>query len=402
MSIFFKLFLLTSPLIVYGITFCGINIRFSRLFLILAALNIFCLRLSFNKVLIIDYFNSLIVIFAFCGLLWTPSVSQWVVKFFGFLECILIYYLTTLYCVDKNSLVRAVLCYLYSSFFVVFVCLWQLYNLLTSNIDAKAIPFAGIAMLNYYERLNDLSAFGIAGNISRLSGPFNDPNMLAGYISSIVLLLTTLFLKRISQIKYKYLICCYYCFLVFILMLTFSKSGLLSFLAGMLTLAFLGRAFRVLLMFIAVAVASYLIYLFFPEMVDARISAGDSGHLEFMEQTLHSLYSLPLNDLLLGSGFGGAEQTSTHRLLFTLVAELGIFGLLYWLLISTRTAYILFYGYCIKNKSNSKLLAVSLIASLVSIIVGLNLYDYFLYPFVWIIFAFGDSILRLRFRSTLN
>lgn len=393
-------FLITSPLIVYGIHLPVANLRFARLFILLVIFLyiVFVVLRPFArlgvKITTFEIVVAFVSIYALLGILWSDE-ALWGKRFWGWIECIAIYFSVLWFCQHKRALEIAIRIYILSVFFVLYVCFWQFSNALAGNIDLVAVPFSQFAILDFYDRLHSSGAFGIAGNVTRLSGPFNDPNMLAGYLGSLLCMLTISMSSRrtitISNVTY------YTFFFVTAaaLLLTFSKSGLIAMTLGILIIISQGRLSGELRLIIVslFLVAGTMVLLVFPEMITVRIEAADSGHIQYLEEVLTDISKSAIGELLRGGGFGIA---STHRLVTTLFAELGIVGILLWT-VMTLFPYQLYKRVFISiRRKEDASMGLGLLGAVVCIAVGVNLYDYMMYPFVWIIFGFGGAFLRLK------
>lgn len=404
-SVAFWGYLITSPLIVYGIQIpYAANLRFARIFLMLCAFATIAhivTRPFVRSVVRITTFEVVIAfvsIYALLSNLWSADEVAWSKRFWGWLECIFIYFSALWFCQDKNSLEKAIRVYIFSGLFVLYVCYWQFLNVWTGNFQEVGVPFPQLALLDFYTRMQSSGAFGVAlgaiGDISRLAGTFNDPNILAGYLSSLFCLLT---IASNSKRSLTITSVIYYVFLLgttVAIFLTFSKSGLIATTLGVLIIVSQGSLSRKIRVFTIglLLIVGALVFVIFPEMVATRLEAGDSGHIRFVVGTLEEFYERGALELLRGDGFG---SVSTHRLSMTLFSELGIVGILLWSNITLFPYQVYRRVRIAKRRGETASMEVGLLGAAVCIVVGVNLYDYMMYPFIWIVFGFCGAFLRL-------
>jgi len=145
-----------------------------------------------------------------------------------------------------------------------------------------------------------------------------------------------------------------------------------------------------------IIVCSALYGLISIDLILSRLELGDSGHMEYR--------LVALNDFLTGSwfigeGFGQYNNISAHTIVLTALLELGLLGGIIVLMITLQplwySKYIFELSSIIKNNLQVKSYLFFLsagLASYVSIIIGLYLYDYWIHPFTWISISLFLSI----------
>jgi len=395
-------FVLCSPLVIYGFssqTGFGFNLRFSRLAMI-AALTALIVRGMTAKDLQLKWttFDWLLVTYtalnAFSGIIMT-AWAPFKVRFFGLLESIAIYYLTRLSITSILDCRRILKFYLLSAVPVLLIGVHQVWTVYHGTY--KGPLFLDFVMLDKYSRLLDPNAWMTWSKWTRLSSTFGEPNMTGGFLAAALPFTIHFALENFSahQIKRTILWLLILGSLCVGVVATGSKSAFVSSLAG------LGFFFRGLLSgsdhsqrikryawgFIAAIAAITIAYGFISsEFLLQRASALDNGHFRDRLAALQVVWQHPL------FGVGYANYGSTHTTLLTSLVETGLIGgviVLIWL------GEPFYHWWKATSASHSpsqwshdeKRLGLALMSGFSSVLVGLYLYDYLLYPFVWIIFA---------------
>ena len=116
----FYMFLLTSPLNVYGLGSGVFNYRFSRIFLLLTVFAIVIERLLKMHNLLLklrpfEYFVCIYCFLAFLSALYVPNYGAFATRFFGLIECILILYVVRIFTHEEGYWLKSVQIYLLSS-----------------------------------------------------------------------------------------------------------------------------------------------------------------------------------------------------------------------------------------------------------------------------------------------
>lgn len=409
----FYMFLLTSPLNVYGLGSGAFNYRFSRIFLIATVLAIVMERMARmrNFLFKMNPFECLIgvyAILAFASVFYVSDYSAFATRFFGLIECILILYVVRMFTYEEGYFVRAVQVYLLSSIAVLLASGYQVANFFIGTFDGTILPFPSLQLLDSYEELNNWAYFGgIAENATRVSSTFAEPNMLSGYCASllpyaIVMLLVTN--------RYKIRQWCIYfnlfllIGLVLMVIASVSKTGFLSMLLGAaLTLKFIfkkisSRQKKWTVIVLGLIISCCVLYgLQFSDFIVMRISEGDSGHMEY---TLNAWNDFINFSWWRGEGFGQYEYVSAHSIVLTALCELGLLGGFLMVIMTIHPLIYIKYLSFLSRKMNYDhrvgnyfFLMSACFASYVSILLGLYLYDYWLHPFTWISIALFMSMI---------
>jgi hypothetical protein len=396
------LFLLSAP--IYGIS----NLRFSRILTLI--LLPFCVVLFFGKLsrIGLPFFFYLLISAVYIFIASIFGTSRGFSHAFGFVECIL-YSFVILCLFLQLSLPEISQALLVPASLNFGIALYQLNNARSMSFGSEAVPFASYVMPSY-DRLHHTSPFGSLGTAVRVSGGLNDPSIFGGFIivfSIIGLILyghmrqkarfSDLSLLPRTRFLYKtpFLLC------ILIGFLTFSKSyslTLFSYLFFRVSVPFLLSArspkipfqFRFLNVYGLILILAILFSLFFvllnfnfidstylSDLTDfaAMRFGSDSGHLDLFRQSTQAISFLP-------NGFD-CQYCSSHRLVISLMVQFGLLlGSILFLLLLFLPLYLA-YSAKLPFELKCNLIALSL-----STMVGLNLYDYFLYPIYWLALSF--------------
>ena len=409
---FYYMFLLTAPLNVYGIGTGNINYRFSRILLLLSVISIVSERLIKKEAIFPKFrtFEYLIFVYCFLALLsisYVFNFGAFAVRFFGLIECVMIFYVIKIFTYEEGCWLKSIKIYLLSSIAVLFASIYQVVNVLKGNFFGSVLPFYSLQLLDRYETLEEWGHFGgVIEGATRVSSTFGEPNMLAGYCASLIpyAIVVGLISIRDKIIQWRSML---YLFLLLGLTVMIvgsaSKTGLLSMVVGIIfTILFTMKKFSskqriwVYMIMAIIIVCSALYGLISIDLILSRLELGDSGHMEYR--------LVALNDFLTGSwfigeGFGQYNNISAHTIVLTALLELGLLGGIIVLMITLQplwySKYIFELSSIIKNNLQVKSYLFFLsagLASYVSIIIGLYLYDYWIHPFTWISISLFLSI----------
>lgn len=418
---FFYMFLLTSPLIAYGMGTGLFNYRFSRLFLILSVITIVIERIKkrksiFFKLLPFEYLVGIYYLFVFLSLFYVTQYDAFFKKFFGLTECLLILYVIRVFTYEGDYWFKTVQVYLYSSITVLAGSFYQIINSLKGNPGAGMLPFPSLQLLERYTELQNWAYFGsTASGMIRVSSTFIEPNILAGYCASlipfalVVVIIYSSNKKNISKLLLNLFILIG---LAVMVIATVSKSGFLSM--GLAILFIFISIFKILntkqkywffiiIMFILASIILYGLRII--DLISYRLSLVDSGHLE---------YSLNVWDVyksawFTGYGFGQYWGSSAHTIILTALYELGLPGGITIIILTLQPlSYIKYLSRLFskikhdpKAKSCLLLLAASL-ASFSAVLLGLYLYDYWIHLFTWISISLLISLVSIIKRDFDN
>jgi hypothetical protein len=400
----YYMFLLTSPLNVYGLGSGLFNYRFSRIFLILTVFAIVIERLSkirnlFLRLYFFEYLLGIYCFLAFSTVLYVSNYNAYATRFFGLIECILILYVIRMVTHEEGYWLRTVQVYLLSSILVLLASSYQVVNALRGNLYGTILPFPSLQLLERYEELGNWEYFGaITEGGIRVSATFSEPNMLAGYCASLIpfAIVMVLISNKNRIIKWRSFINLIILLgLVVMIIATVSKTGFLSMVLGILLILIFTfmkfnakqrRWIAIVLVLIVGCGVSYGSQ--FAVLIAERLSLGDSGHMKY---SLIAWNEYIEGSWLWGEGFGQYVYVSAHTIILTALLELGLPGGLLILMITLQPLgnmrYLSRLSHLIYNDPGMKnyfLIMSSSLASFCAILLGLHLYDYWMHPFTWI------------------
>jgi len=180
--------------------------------------------------------------------------------------------------------------------------------------------------------------------IMRAIGLFPDPHMLAFFLGLTSPLVLALFFY---EKKYRLFLFTVYCFLVVILLLTFSRGGYLGFFASLMAIMFFSwRRFELKLKIFISSLFFVLFILLILTPVFGRLfssfdlaEGSNASRLAIWSQSLdqasgHWLTGVGLGNYPLSLDFNAPYRSAvtSHNLYLDIFVETGIFGLLSWLL----------------------------------------------------------------------
>jgi len=401
-STFLLAFVVASPLLIYGIdSDTGFSLRFSRMILMAAIASIMIrgawyrdLKLTWTRT--DSFLAAYVILCLISGLVLTPF-ANFKTRFFGLVECLAIFYAVRLWLSEHRAYDKLIAFFLLGTGLVLIEGMYELWKI---NLEQFNGPLFGNWILNKYERLTTPITWGPDGPLTRIASTLGEPNMTGGALAAS-LPLTSYFLVNAISVGKRWAIAPLTLLLMTIsagIIATGSKSALLSacigfgiFLRGTMKQSRSSPKIRLaILMILGVICLSGAFYAAAHiEMLALRVSSLDNGHLRH-RMTAFAAY---LKQPFFGTGY--ANFGSTHTVLLTALVETGIAGGL--LIIA------LFFGPFQQWRSAIKLrlwkdlghqhLGRAVMSSFASIVVGLYLYDYLLYPFTWIIFAMSVEYL---------
>lgn len=400
----FYMFLLTSPLNVYGLGSGAINYRFSRIFLLLTVFAIVIERLpKMNNLLLklrpFEYFVCIYCFLAFLSALYVPNYGAFATRFFGLIECILILYVVRIFTHEEGYWLKSVQIYLLSSITVLLASLYQVVNILRGTLYGTVLPFPSLLLLERYPELKNWTYnSAIIGGAIRVSSTFAEPNMLAGYCASLIPFAIVIFLisNKNRMIQWRSFLNLFILLgLVVMVIASVSKSGFLSMVLGiLLTLKFTFMKFSAKkrrwagIVFTLIVVCCVLYALQFIDLIANRLSLGDTGHMEYM---LSAWNDISDGSWLWGKGFGQYKGISAHEIVLTALVELGLLGGILIVMITIQPLGYVKYLSRLSSRmnyypqvSNYLFLMSASLASFVAIVLGLYVYDYWIHPFTWI------------------
>lgn len=399
------MFLLTSPLVVYGIGSGMFNVRFSRIFLILALIAITTERMVKNLFIRFTPFEIMICLYwlvAFMSVLYVSDLAAFITRFFGLMECMIIFYIIRIFTCDEKYWLKSAQVYLLSSITVILASCYQAMHMFSGNLTETILPFPSLLLQDRYEELaNWAYSGGMYDNATRLTSTFVESNILAGYCSSLAPFATVMSLICIQRGFVQMRSALYISILIMLALVVIaavSKSGFITMTISILltvSLVFkrIGRKQKtiVIAMLVIIMTCSTIYGFQISDLIVQRLSLGDSGHVEYRL----SVWDEYINgSWLIGEGFGQYEKVSAHSVVLTALYEFGLFG---GILAIAFTSQPLYYAKYISklalrtarypgDRERLLLLSASFV-SFVSVCLGLHLYDYWLHPFTWISIA---------------
>lgn len=376
-----------SPLLIYGIDIYGINVRISRLIVLvsapLLAVAVFRepVKLAVDKLFILIFLP--FYAYSLMSLLWSTEFSGYMNRMAMLTEVYLIY-IYIRYAGSSNDNNSYILnAYVYSAILPILIAYWQISNVIF-RFDATEVPFASLLIPEKYNNLESYGAFGSLDGFSRLSSSFGEPNMFGGYLSTIILVSFSFIIRNKFQ---KNVLLFIQISAIMMLVLTVSKSGILSFAIGYAIIALKIKKFRYWFKYIVATLAAMLIGLTMQGFDDAlNRFLDDTGHVDFMMGVLDSMSNI---NVFIGEGFGSYAFGSSHRFILTRIYEGGFFGFLFSIVLSIIPIVILFN---VKNTNKINEKKIIVLAASVSVIIGLNLYDYFIHLFPWTVAAIAANV----------
>jgi len=411
----FYMFLLTSPLNVYGLGTHGFNYRFSRIFLIFTLFAIVIERLAkrrnlFVKLLPFDYLVGVYCFLALLSSFYVSNFGAFFKRFSQLLECIVILYLIRMFNNEKGYWLKSVRVYLLSSIPVLLASLYQITNVLRGNLYGTVLPFPSLLLLERYEELGNWQYFGgVMNGISRVPSTFADPNTLAGYCASLIpfAIMVVLISNKNKMIRWKTLLNLLILLgLVVMVMASVSKTGFLGMVLGILFLGkftfmkFSAKQKRWGNIIITLIIVFGVFYgLRITDYIVNRLSFRDSGHIEYSLSAWKEYFA---GSLLLGKGFGQYESVSAHVIVITALIELGIFGGIIIFFITMQPFVYIKYLSGLSSRMNYDprvnnwffFMSASL-SSCFTVVFGLYLYDYWFHLFTWISLSLLMSLVSL-------
>lgn len=397
---FFIGFVLSAPILVYGVEVFGFSLRLGRLFLVALFPIVFFRICKRPNVIKRDWFLIFAVfpffIYSMISMCWSSGDPGMYSRFGGLFEIFFVYTIMITADLDAVRFYNFVKYYTLSSIIPLGFSCWQLANNIYA-FSSENIPFQSFIIAGKYEVLE--SKYFFAGNgFSRLSSTFAEPVIFSNFLVS-VLLLSFILHARIRLYKSGLLVL--RILLLTTILLAVSKSAILSVIIGTLAISFVNKKYRVLQVYltafflIALGIVSYFdLFSIFERLFE------DSGHYEVLIETLNQLSEI---NYVFGEGLDSIMGGSTHRFLLSRIFEAGFFGLLFAM--SASFLPIVIYFSRAKTENVQAIKAVCF-GTIVAVFFGLQSYDFFIHGFTWIcigaVMSFYYSEKYNRLRKTLS
>jgi hypothetical protein len=382
------LFILTAPIITYGVFVFGISWRISRFFLILIIPAIIYQAKKRPQVIFRDKFLLFAVvpflIFTSLSILWTPenSISFGYNRLATMYEVMLIYIIFIMADLNLERFLSFTKSYLISAIFPLGIGLWQIANNIF-RFSTTELPFSHFLISGKYEIFKNRHAFITDEKYSRLTSCFAEPTIFGSFLASVLLLSLLIEAKdKISTITLRlFQITTLAC-----LTLSLSKMAVIIFIFGLIIIFRKERNIlsKLLAGLFLIFISIYGgIYIFAPDDYITRRLFTDSGHFILLKNTIQQLNHI---NLFHGAGVGSIPNFTTNKFLLSRVYEGGLVGLLFVIYVSYLPFKILF-----QKTDHIKIKNVCL-GLLGAILLGFHLYDNFLYIWPWIIIGLIMSL----------
>lgn len=387
------LMIITSPISVYGILFFGISLRLSRLCLLfLVPLLILKLIRKPNLIFRDNFFMYGFlpyIIFASFSILWAPvEVRDFSFNRIGALFEIAIIYVSFL-AADLNfvKFLKAIKVYFASAFIPMLFAIWQIANNIYSFSKAQ-LPFQDLFIPGKYEIYKDRSTYFLDGGYSRISSTLAEPTIFGSFLSSVFLLSLLIDpskkLNRLILRIFQFIILC-------CIFLSLSKMAIAMLFIGLVVIFRTNKKAR--LSAIAGIVIFFLIlfdsfpFLKINDFIFRRLFT-DSGHLNLLIETFKQLRNI---NLFIGEGIGSIPNFTTNKFMLSRIYETGFVGLVFSIQVSLLPLIIIRQR---ENNLKSALVKDIILGTLIAIIIGLHLYDSFIYIWPWIVIGLIMSFLN--------
>lgn len=381
-DIVLSMVIISSPLIVYGFPVFIFNMRTSRLFLALI-IPLLILKIAQNPNLIKrdKVFTCGILpflIYTMASLFWMnpPFQGATLQRLGGLFEVVLVYSMLIVADLSAARFEKFIKVYLLSAILPLAIALWQLLNNFYHFSNAE-VPFTNFVIAGRYSEIMVRDYLLIGGDFSRLSSSFAEPTIFGCYLCSVLLFSFSL---KFEKRSYRYMFLGFQVVTAVIMVLSFAKLAIICFVFGLVVLAKENRNYLKMLVaffvtLILIALVMYLGNMFF--LTDRLLR--ETGHYRMLLESLNELKNI---NLFLGNGFGTIPGGSWHRFLISRVYESGLMGLV--LVIAITIIPLLFYKLRVVLKNEILLKNVGL-ATVLAVLLGLHLYDYFIHLFPWIV-----------------
>lgn len=376
------LLILVAPIVVYGITIESMSLRLSRLVIILLAPMLFYKIYKRPSVILRDKFLLFGMIpytlYATLSLIWISNnpLSFGLNRLFSFYEIFFVYVAFIVADLNLEKFKKVIKMFLIGSLVPIAISVREFINNFLA-FSPSQLPFPQLLIPGKYEvfkgRWNLLT-----DEISRSSSTYAEPTIFGCAMSLVFLLsLGIEFKERWKKVA----IFVFQLLVVFSILASMAKLALIMLLIGFLVIY---RKHKKTIFFSITAIAVAVIFIgkvFSHYQMDRFIMrfTTDSGHIDLMLETLIQLESI---NFLVGAGVGSIPAFTTNKFILSRFYENGILGLIFSIQVTLLMAK--FYFYQVKHSQLEKIWNVCL-GSIAAILIGLHLYDYFIYLWVWIL-----------------
>ena len=247
--------------------------------------------------------------------------------------------------------------------------------------------------MQHYSLISLGLKFILGSSVVRASGFVGDPNEFGVLLISIIPFAFFSYFEEKNLNKK--LICSLTFFTILIASLfTFSRSVLLALLLILVVMLFKKRKTKESMIIIAVIAVIFLFT--YPELIKRFDYYSINNGIEIRQRLIHNSIEVFKNNPFLGSGLGTIQfftyrNTVTHNLYIQLLAESGIMGFIFFILILIFACKNL---YSTRKNYLSKTIMLALLSYLI-----VNLFMSFLYDkFLWLLIIL-TSVLRQDFKT---
>ena len=384
-SIFDFLFyslVLVAPIVVYGLSIGGMSLRLSRVVICLISPFVL-LKITCRPSLIFrdKFFLYAIVpftLFTSLSILWTSDslVSFGENRLFSLYEVLFVYIIFMVADLSAKRFQVFIKYYLLSFIIPALIAFREIANNLF-RYSRTQLPFVDFLIEGKYEAFKIRSNL-LTDDVSRVASTLAEPTIFGCFASTVFLMSLAIEPKnKKSLITLKF----FQVIILICILASLAKLGIIILLIGVL---FIYRRYLKLLKYLAVGVFLFTLLSYVVlrvtnlEYFIARFTT-DSGHYDLIIKTLAQLESI---NLFIGAGIGSIPAFTTNKLILSRIYEGGVIGILFVLQISWLPFKVLFQK---TINSENIILKDVCIGLIFSTVLGLHLYDYFIYPWFWII-----------------
>ena len=261
------------------------------------------------------------------------------------------------------------------------------------TIVISGLFFSIAGIMQHYSLISLGLKFILGSSVVRASGFVGDPNEFGVLLISIIPFAFFSYFEEKNLNKK--LICSLTFFTILIASLfTFSRSVLLALLLILVVMLFKKRKTKESMIIIAVIAVIFLFT--YPELIKRFDYYSINNGIEIRQRLIHNSIEVFKNNPFLGSGLGTIQfftyrNTVTHNLYIQLLAESGIMGFIFFILILIFACKNL---YSTRKNYLSKTIMLALLSYLI-----VNLFMSFLYDkFLWLLIIL-TSVLRQDFKT---
>ena len=222
--------------------------------------------------------------------------------------------------------------------------------------------------------------FVATSGFSRLSSSFAEPTIF-GCFMSVSFILTLIKLNQ--KWRYNWVL---QFFILAIILLTLSKLAMILLIVGFIVMSFDNKKYlKILILIILVFGLSILLLESLGLSAIFERLTEDTGHVDLLKHTLEEFKKI---NIFTGASIGSIPYGSWHRFVLSRVYESGYIGLIF--VVGVCYLPIAFF----KRKKITKFHKENkfiMTAAIFCTILGLNLYDYFIHLWPWLIIGSINS-----------